>query len=119
MAWKKVSPAVSVILDRLMAGYPAEKRHMFGSPTYFVNNNTFAGAHEDNLILRLSPRDREEIGRQRDGVGPFEPLAGRPMKEYVAIPEPLLSDRGWLDGWVEKAFSFASALPPKERKPKK
>lgn len=116
MGWKKVSPAVCAILEELMAGYPAESRKMFGSPTYFINNNMFAGAHEDNLILRLSPRDRSGIAAQRDEVGPFEPMPGRPMREYVALPEPLLADRDWLAGWVERSFSFASSLPPKEKK---
>ncbi len=119
MAWKKVSPAVCEVLEEILAGYPAEKRKMFGSPTFFINNNMFAGAHEDSLILRLSSRDREEIGADRDEAGPFEPLAGRPMREYVALPEPLLADREWLAGWVERSFSFTSSLPPKEKKPKK
>ena len=33
---------------------------MFGSVTFFVNNNMFAGVHEDNVILRLSEADRQE-----------------------------------------------------------
>lgn len=119
MAWKKVSPEVCRILEEAMAGYPAEKRKMFGSPTFFINNNMFAGAHEENLILRLSETDRGLIKAENDEVGPFEPMAGRPMKEYVALPEPLLADTEWLQGWLRRSFEFASGLPPKARKKKK
>jgi TfoX/Sxy family transcriptional regulator of competence genes len=119
MAWKKVSPAVCEILEESLAGFPAEKRKMFGSPTFFINNNMFAGAHEENLILRLTESDRRAIREENDEIVPFEPMAGRPMKEYVAIPEPLLAERDWLMGWIERSFSFASSLPPKEKKKKK
>lgn len=118
MAWKKVSPEVCRILEEALAGYPAQKRKMFGSPTFFVNDNMFAGAHEENLILRLSEAHRAEIMTQKDEVGPFEPM-GRPMREYVAIPEPLLVDQEWFRTWLKRSFDFAASLPPKERKPSK
>ena len=92
---------------------------MFGTPAYFVNNNMFAGAWQDVIILRLSPADREEIQRVSDEVVPFEPKEGQRMREYVAVPEPFASDRQEFSKWVSRSYDFAKALPPKEKKEKK
>ncbi len=119
MAWKKVSPAVCDILEEALMGYPAQERRMFGSPSFFINNNMFAGAHEEYIFLRLSEQDRKEIMATSDEISLFEPLSGRPMREYVALPEPLLSDREWLQEWARRSFLFASSLPPKKKKEKK
>ena len=118
MAWKKVSPEVCFILEEALVGYPVRERRMFGSPSFFVNDNMFAGAHEESVFLRLSQRDRKEIMEASDEVGLFEPLAGKPMREYVSIPEPLLSDRDWFQDWIERSFSFALSLPPGKKKTK-
>lgn len=119
MAWKKVPPELKDLLEDVLAPYPAEQRFMFGSPTFFINNNMFAGAHEETIILRLSPEDRERIKAEHDEVGPFEPMKGRPMREYVALPEPITAQREVLEHWVERSFKFAAAMPPKPKKEKK
>jgi TfoX/Sxy family transcriptional regulator of competence genes len=119
MKWKKVSAEMSAILEESLSGFACEKRPMFGCPAYFVNNNMFAGAWQDVIILRLSPTDREKIQEASDEVVPFEPTAGRPMKEYVAVPEPFTSDRREFTTWLGRAYDYAKSLPPKEKKEKK
>jgi len=119
MKWKKVSPEMSEILQEALAGYACEKRPMFGCPAYFVNNNMFAGVHQDVIILRLSPADREAIQKASDEIVPFEPMEGRPMREYVAVPEPFASDKREFAAWVDRAYEFARSLPPKVKKEKK
>jgi TfoX/Sxy family transcriptional regulator of competence genes len=119
MKWKKVSSEMCDILDDALKGFPSEKRRMFGTPAYFVNNNMFAGAWQDVIILRLSPTDREEIRKVSDEVVPFEPMEGRPMKEYMAVPEPFASDRREFIKWVERSYELARSLPPKVKKEKK
>jgi TfoX/Sxy family transcriptional regulator of competence genes len=119
MKWKKVSPEMCDILEDALKGFACEKRPMFGTPAYFVNNNMFAGAWQDVIILRLSEKDRGEIAAVSDEVVPFEPMEGRPMREYVAVPEPFASDRREFAKWVERSYEFGRSLPPKEKKEKK
>jgi len=119
VAWKKVNEQMCEILDEALAPYDCEKRKMFGCPAYFINNNMFAGVHQDIIILRLSEQDRAEIRKEHDEIGPFEPFEGRPMKEYVGFPEPLASDADIFAPWVKRSFEWAVTLPPREKKKKK
>jgi TfoX/Sxy family transcriptional regulator of competence genes len=119
MKWKKVSPEMCEILEGALKGYDCQKRPMFGTPAYFVNDNMFAGAWQDVIILRLSAADRDEIMGASDEVVPFEPMEGRPMKEYVAVPEPFASDKREFAGWLARSYEYARSLPPKVKKKKK
>jgi TfoX/Sxy family transcriptional regulator of competence genes len=116
MAWKKASPEMSDLLAEAVAPFPAVMRRMFGFPAYFANGNMFTGVFEDTIILRLADQDRAELVAAYDETAPFEPMAGRPMREYVVLPEVLLSDSAALNEWLERSFSWASGLPPKETK---
>ncbi len=91
---------------------------MFGYPCAFVNGNMFTGLHQEALIVRL-----DEDGRNRlideAGAWQFEPMPGRPMREYVALPEPVLKDREKLVEIIRSAKRFAASLPPKVKKPRK
>ena len=53
-----------------------------------------------------------------DGSGPFGP-AGRPMGGYLSLPAAWRASPGLAAGWVERALSHVSTLPPKARKPKR
>ncbi len=92
-------------------GPETDLRRMFGYPCAFVRGNLFMGLHERNMMLRLSPEHRAELIAA--GGRPFEPMPGRPMKEYVTVPEDVLQDDGALNTWTARAYAFASALPPK------
>lgn len=119
MAWKKANQDLIKLLEDTVSKYPCDRRFMFGSPTFFVNNNMFAGVHEDNIILRLSQADRNEISSKHQEVGHFTPM-GHPMKEYVALPENFVKNNlAGLDEWLERSFRFAESLPPKQPKRKK
>jgi TfoX/Sxy family transcriptional regulator of competence genes len=98
--------------DEVMPGPPATKRKMFGFPAGFVNGNMFMGLFEDSMILRLPAESREEL-MQLYGGKAFAPMAGRVMKEYVALPESILRDRQRLSSWVAKALVYGASLPPK------
>ena len=115
MAWKKVNEEMCDILDEALSPYGCEMRQMFGCPAYFINNNMFAGFHQDTILLRLSEKDRAEIQKMYDEIAPFEPFEGRPMKEYVGFPDPLASDSELLNSWVKRSFEWASTLSPKEK----
>jgi TfoX/Sxy family transcriptional regulator of competence genes len=118
MAWESASAEQSLLLETALASYDCEKRMMFGGPAYFVNGNMFSGVHGRNILLRLDQPDRDVIAAAHDEVGPFEPM-GRPMREYVALPEGLDLPAKDLADWVGRSFAFAASLPPKEKKPSK
>lgn len=119
MKWKKVSPELNRFLEEHMAPYPADRRAMFGASTYFVNGNMFAGVHEDRLILRLSEADRKKIMALFDEVALFEPMEGRPMKEYVTLPEPVYSHPDVVNEWLRRSWEYGRSLPPKVKPPVK
>ncbi len=91
---------------------------MFGYPCAFVNGNMFTGLHQEALIVRLGEDDRERLIDEA-GARQFEPMPGRPMREYVALPEPMLEDRDKLIEIIRSAKQFAASLPPKVKKPRK
>lgn len=77
----------------------------------------FIGVHNNSIILRLSEKDRGEFV-EKHGATIFEPMPGRPMKEYCLVPEDLLEDKEFMDSWVAKSIAYAKSLPPKPAKKK-
>ena len=98
----------------VMPGPPATGRKMFGFPAGFVNGNMFMGLFQDEMILRLGEKDRQEL-LKTSGARLFEPMPGRPMKEYVSIPRSLRGDRKELGAWVAKALTYGLSLKPKSK----
>ena len=116
--WRKAPQSLIDTFEAVMPGPPeVERRKMFGYPTCFVNGNLMGGLHQSDMILRLPEGDREAL--LAEGGRPFEPMAGRPMREYVVAPEAMLDDHSRLQDWIAKSLAYASSLPPKERKPRK
>jgi TfoX/Sxy family transcriptional regulator of competence genes len=118
MAWKKASAELVATFNSVLPGPPAEPRQMFGYPCAFVNGNMFMGLHEERMILRLAEDDRKRLLGVR-GASVFEPMQGRPMKEYVVVPASVLGDDGALRGWVSQSLGYASSLPKKKKKASK
>ncbi len=85
---------------------------MFGYPTGFVGGHLATCLHEHRWVVRLSEDARAEL-LDEPGAARFEPMPGRPMKEYVVLPEAIVGDRAALDGRVDRAVAFARTLPPK------
>jgi len=119
MAWKKSSDELIEKFYENLEEYPSgELRKMFGYPCSFVNNNMFTGLHEENWIVRLDEEDQEEL-MKKHGAKPFEPMQGRIMCEYLALPQEIQSDQDLLNTWLEKSYKFVSSMPPKAKKKKK
>ena len=117
MAWEKSSPRLIAAFDALVPPPPAERRKMFGYPCAFVNGLLFMGLWQEELMLRLP--EGEHAALQRLGGKPFEPMAGRPMREYVSVPSDLIYNPARLGPWVDKSFAYARSLPPKTSGKKK
>ena len=119
--WDKPNERLVKLLDEIVATLefdaPVDYRPMFGCPAYFTGGNLFAGVWQETMMLRLSEGERAEIAAA--GGRPFEPMPGRAMKEYVALPPDMMADREVAAAWVRKAAAYAASLPPKEKKPRK
>jgi len=87
---------------------------MFGCPSGFIGGNLFCGVFEDKLFVRLAEGDRNKLLAE-EGAEPFDPMGGRPMREYVVFPSEWLEggDDEVLRSWMAKAASYARSLPPK------
>lgn len=87
-------------------------RPMFGNRAAFVNGNMFAGLFGEDLFVKLREEDRVEL-MEHEGSSAFEPMEGRPMREYVVVP------RAWRDQpektrrWVERSIGWVADLPKK------
>jgi TfoX/Sxy family transcriptional regulator of competence genes len=111
-SWSKSPQELVEVFEAVMPGFPAVARKMFGYPAGFVNGNMFMGLHEHRFVVRLPEGERAEL-LGLEGAETFEPMAGRPMREYVVVPATLAADPARLEPWVAKALAYAAALPPK------
>jgi TfoX/Sxy family transcriptional regulator of competence genes len=100
-------------------GPPAARHKVFGYPTAFINGNMFFGIFGENMFLRL-PKDLQEKMIESGGRA-FEPMPGRPMREYILLPDSVVGDRGELKGWIAKSLAYARELPIKaaSKKPRR
>ena len=118
--WRKPDARLVELLEATIAGLefdaPVDYRPMFGCPAYFTGGNMFAGVWQDSVMLRL-PEDQRELAHAA-GATPFEPMPGRPMKEYVALPTSMIGDPAKAADWVRRAAAYAASLPPKQKKPR-
>ncbi|MFW9924601.1 MAG: TfoX/Sxy family protein [Candidatus Thorarchaeota archaeon] len=114
--WERASEELIQLLDTLVRPYNCIPRKMFGSPTYFVNNNMFCGVHEDIIFLRLSQQDIELLMKEEPDVSHFEPLEGRKMREYLVLDETIYSDITKLEKWLDRSYFYVSSLPIKTKK---
>jgi len=93
-------------------------RPMFGNIAAFVNGNLFSGLYGHSLFVRLSEADRMELLKVK-GAKFFEPMKGRPMKEYVCVPEEWVGESKTTGRWISKSLEWAKNLPAKESKSSK
>ncbi len=117
-AWRKAPADLVERFHEAVAGIEGvEVRKMFGYPAAFVGGNLTAGLYQDSVMVRLPESEREE--RISDGWSRFEPMPGRPMREYLVLPPDAAGDVDAMRTWVEKAAGFVRTLPPKAAKPRK
>ena len=111
--WKPAPEALIQRFEIALVSLPGtEKKKMFGYPAALAQGNMFAGLFEDRMILRLAAEDRAEF-TSRFGATTFEPMPGRPMKEYAVVPKAVLDTPRDLERWLAKSFAFAASLPAK------
>ena len=113
--WTKAPATLVDAFATALHGIPdIQARQMFGCPAAFANTKMFAGLFQDTLIVRLSEPDRDVLRSQ--GGQTFEPMPGRPMREYVVVPAALVNAPASLRAWLDRAHAYAASLPPKAKK---
>lgn len=113
-SFAKAPPELVERFGQIVTAMPAaEPRKMFGYPAAFAKGQMFASLFGDNFILRLPQAERALFIEQYHSH-PFEPMPGRPMREYVVVPPSLLKTGAELDAWLDKAAHYAQSLPPKK-----
>jgi len=115
MAWTKSPQSLIDLFDRSVpSASSVSRRKMFGYPAAFANGNLFIGLHQNDFIMRLSEQDRAcfvaEFGERT-----FEPMKGRPMREYVRLPEELIDDAPKRASWIKRSLQYAEAIAPKAK----
>jgi len=115
MQWKKSSPDLVELFDSVVPGEPAERRQMFGYPAVFLNGHLFMSLFQEDFVLRLPEEARAKMLKMR-GARQFEPMPGRPMKEYVVAPASVVKNKAALRKWIGEALAHAQSLPPKTKK---
>jgi hypothetical protein len=99
--------------EAVLGGYPAAvRKKMFGYPAAFVGGNMATGLFADRWVVRLP--DSEIEPAKAAGADPFEPMPGKPMKSFVAIPPTDVEDDAAIRAWVERGLAHAASLPPKK-----
>jgi TfoX/Sxy family transcriptional regulator of competence genes len=119
MAWTKSPQSLIDLFDKSVpSGTGISRRKMFGYPAAFANGNLFIGLHQNDFIMRLSENDRARFSAEY-GERTFEPMKGRPMREYVRLPEELLADARKRASWIKRSLRYAEAIAPKSKSPAK
>ena len=112
MAWKKSPPELIAAFEKAKPSGPSvTARLMFGYPALFLNGNMFAGTYQDKVVVRFG-EERTIAGATTAKT--FEPMPGRPMKEYVVVPDVVVKSPAKLRAWVDKAHAYAKKLPAKK-----
>jgi TfoX/Sxy family transcriptional regulator of competence genes len=110
--WRKAPSDLVERFHEAVAGLEGiEVRQMFGYPAAFIGGNMTAGLHQESFLVRLSEAERTE--RLAAGWSTFEPMPGRPMREYLALPPKVVEDPEETRRWVERAAAYVRTLPPK------
>ena len=113
MPWQKSPPELVARFGDAIAGLAgAEVRKMFGYPAAFANGHMFTGLFGEQWMIRLPEGARAELSAL--GATPFEPMPGRPMREYLSMPPPLIADPAALAAWLERALAGVLAMPPRK-----
>jgi len=111
-SWKKSPPELVAAFATCVHAHPElATRQMFGYPAAFLGGHMTTALHEDRWIVRLAEADRATL-RELGGSG-FEPMPGRPMREYVTLPASIIADPAALGAWIARAIANVRTLAPK------
>lgn len=85
---------------------------MFGNLGSFINGNMFAGLFGPQVFVRLPENERLRL-IEEEGSSAFSPMKGKPMKEYVTIPDSWRNEPEKVCGLLEQSISWVAEMPEK------
>lgn len=85
---------------------------MFGNLGSFINGNMFAGLFGQQVFVRLPEKERLRM-IEVEGSSEFSPMKGKPMKEYVTIPEKWRVEHEKVRGVLEQSIAWVGEMPEK------
>ena len=94
------------VADDLVARGLAERAKMFGMPSLKARGKAIGGFYNGDMVFKLTDATSRAAALALDGAHLFEPMAGRPMKEWVQVPA------AHADEWPRLAEEAAVITPP-------
>jgi hypothetical protein len=86
---------------------------MFGGIGFMLNGNMCCGVSKNDLIIRLG--DDAMAALDEPHVHQWKMMAGKPMAGMILVaPDGVKGKK--LDAWLNRAVTYAAALPPKKKK---
>jgi hypothetical protein len=109
MADSKFDPEHERVLNKMLGGNPVAKvGKMFGYPAYKVNDKLAVGLFENGIVAKVGPkRVKELVGK--NGIQPFEPMAGRVWKDWVLLTGNFEANKSIFDEAVQYVLEETSA----------
>jgi len=104
----------------LLSVAPVHSKKMFGTTAWFLdsNNTMFAGAWGEGIMVRVGGKRTIRLINSGEAE-PFDPMDGKPMREYVLLSSERIAEDDVLLTWLEEASEFAGSLPPKKKRTSK
>jgi TfoX/Sxy family transcriptional regulator of competence genes len=106
------------LYDKLIATHPEIERKGAANPYTAVNGNMFTLLHDSRrLAIRLPEKEREKFLEKHKTT--LFVAYGAVMKEYVAVPDALLTNTKELQKYLELSYEYVKTLEPKATTKKK
>jgi TfoX/Sxy family transcriptional regulator of competence genes len=111
------STAVQAYDSLVAAALPEVERKGDNNPYTSLNGNMFTLLHQSkSLAIRLPEAAREEFIKKHKTT--LFSAYGTVMKEYVAVPDSLLSNTREMKKYLQLSYGYAQTLKPKSTNPK-
>jgi TfoX/Sxy family transcriptional regulator of competence genes len=111
------NPSVEIYDQLIAIAMPEIERKGSDNPYTSLNGNMFTLLHQSkSLAIRLPENVREEFIKKHNTT--LFSAYGAVMKEYVAVPDGLLSDTREMKKYLHLSYEYARTLKPKPTNPK-
>jgi len=106
--------ALLSLLERVASGHEPrikfECKHFFSGAAAYANGRIFMTLTSVGLALKLPPASQADLIGQ--GAKPLRYFPSGPIKrDYVIVPEPMVSDADALTPWITKSVLFSQTVP--------
>ena len=118
--WATRDEALIERVDGLLSIAPVHRKNMFGTSAWFLESNAmmFAGAWGEGVMVRIGEHHTSSLIKSGEAE-PFDPMGGKPMREYVYLNREQIAEHGELLGWLDEESEFSGYLPPKKQRSRK